>query len=173
MIFFTTFEQNTENNTVMKKLFVLLAMLPLLFSCDLDGYIDDMMSLDPHIKNSIGYWAENMDQTNEEAKALVAVHVEKPAFAGKKGDNLKFQVALDGDKWGGKPDKLDIHYYITGKMTIKSADECTIKIDSYTYLNETWKFTKEIKKQNDEDIEWIHLTSGSKSFSLRYHFTED
>jgi len=157
----------------MKKLFVLLAMLPLLFSCDLDGYIDDMMSLDPHIKNSIGYWAKDMDQTNEEAKALVAVHVEKPSFAGKKGDNLKFQVVLDGDKWGGKPDKLDIHYYITGKMTLKSANECTIKVNSYTYLNETWTFTKETKTESDKEIEYIYLKSGSKSFTLKFHFEED
>lgn len=152
-------------------------MLPLLFSCDIEGmmndYFDDMTSLDPHIKNSIGYWAKDMDQTNEDAKALIAVHVEKPAFAGKKGDNLKFQVVLNSDKWGGDPDKLDINYYITGKMTLKSANECTIKVNSYTYLNETWTFTKETKTESDKEIEYIYLKSGSKSFTLKYHFTED
>ena len=161
----------------MKKLFLLLAILPLFASCDLDGlmddYFDDMTSLDPHIKNSIGYWAKDQDQTNEEAKALVAVHVEKPAFEAKKGTNLKFQVVLKGDKWGGKPDNLDINYYITGKMTMKSADECTIKVDNYTYLNETWKFTKETKKENDQDIEWIYLESGDKTISFKFHFAED
>lgn len=161
----------------MKKLLVLLAMLPMLFSCNLDGlfddYFDEMTSLDPHIKNSIGYWVKDVDETSEEAKALVAAHVEKPAFSGKKGDNLKFQVVLKGGNWGGKPDKLEINYYITGKMTLKSAGECTIKIDGYTYLNGTWSFTKETKRENDEDIEWIHLNSGSKSFSLKFHFEED
>ena len=157
----------------MKKIFVLLAMLPLFFSCNLDDLIDDYTSLDPHIKNSIGYWVYDADKNSEEAKALVAVHVEKPAFEGKKGSTLKFQVVLDGDKWGGKPDKFGIHYYITGKMTIKSTNECTIKIDDYTYLNETWTFTKETRKDNNEDIEWIHFKSGSKSFSLKFHFEED
>ena len=163
----------------MKKLFLLMALLPLFASCDLSGlmddYFDEMTSLDPHIKNSIGYWAKDMDQTNEEAKALVAVHVEKPAFEAKKGDKLKFQVALDGDKWGGKPDKLEINYYITGQITFKSANECTIKVDSYTYLTETWKFTKETKEENGEDIEWIYLESKDKmkSFSLKFHFEED
>ena len=109
----------------MKKIFVLLALLPLIFSCNLNGlmddYFDDMTSLDPHIKNSIGYWVKNADETSEEAKALVAVHVEKPAFSATKGKTLKFQVVLKGDKCGGKPDKLDINYYITGKMFMKSA----------------------------------------------------
>lgn len=161
----------------MKKLFFLLAFLPLFASCNLDSlmddYFDEMTSLDPHIKNSIGYWAKDMDQTNEEAKALVAVHVEKPAFAGKQGDKLKFQVVLKGDKWGGKPDKLEINYYITGTMTYKSANQCTVSVSNYTYLNETWTFTKETKTENDKDIEWIHLKSGSKSLSLQFHFEED
>lgn len=151
-------------------------MIPMLFSCLdslMDDYFDEMTSLDPHIKNSIGYWAKNVDESSEEAKALVAVHVEKPAFSAAKGKNLKFQVVLKGDKWGGKPDKLNINYYITGKMSIKSTNECTINIDSYTYLNGTWTFTKETKKQNDQDIEWIHLQNGSKTFSLEYHFEED
>ena len=43
----------------MKKIFILLAMLPLLFSCNIDGMIDDMiddmMSLEPNLKNSIDY----------------------------------------------------------------------------------------------------------------------
>ena len=161
----------------MKKLFVLLALLPLIFSCNLNGlmddYFDDMTSLDPHIKNSIGYWVKNADETSEEAKALVAVHVEKPAFSATKGKTLKFQVVLKGDKWGGKPDKLDINYYITGKMSMKSANECTITIDKYTYLNGTWTFTKETTTENEQEIEWIHLKSGSKSLSLKFHFEED
>lgn len=161
----------------MKKIFVLLALLPLIFSCNLNGlmddYFDDMTSLDPHIKNSIGYWVKNADETSEEAKALVAVHVEKPAFSATKGKTLKFQVVLKGDKWGGKPDKLDINYYITGKMFIKSANECTITIDKYTYLNETWTFTKETTTENEQEIEWIHLKSGSKSLSFKFHFEED
>jgi len=162
----------------MKKVLVLLAMLPLIFSCNLDGlmddYFDEMTSLDPHIKNSIGYWVRDTDQSSEEAKALIAAHVEKPAFAGKKGNNLKFQVVLDDDKWGGKPDKLEINYYITGTMSIKSANECTIKIDNkYTYLNETWTFTKETKTESDKEIEYIYLKSGSKSFTLKFHFEED
>lgn len=161
----------------MKKIFVLLALLPLIFSCNLNGlmddYFDDMTSLDPHIKNSIGYWVKNADETSEEAKALVAVHVEKPAFSATKGKTLKFQVVLKGDKWGGKPDKLDINYYITGKMFMKSANECTITIDKYTYLNETWTFTKETKTENEQEIEWIHLKSGSKSLSFKFHFEED
>lgn len=53
----------------MKKIFVLLALLPLIFSCNLNGlmddYFDDMTSLDPHIKNSIGYWVKNADETSE------------------------------------------------------------------------------------------------------------
>ena len=65
----------------MKKLLVLLAMLPLLFSCDISGMIDDMMSLEPNIKNSIDYWVRDADLCSEEAKALVAFLVEKPAFA--------------------------------------------------------------------------------------------
>ena len=161
----------------MKKIFVLLALLPLIFSCNLNGlmddYFDDMTSLDPHIKNSIGYWVKNADETSEEAKALVAVHVEKPAFSATKGKTLKFQVVLKGDKWGGKPDKLDINYYITGKMFMKSANECTITIDKYTYLNETWTFTKETTTENEQEIEWIHLKSGSKSLSFIFHFEED
>lgn len=161
----------------MKKIFVLLALLPLIFSCNLNGlmddYFDDMTSLDPHIKNSIGYWVKNADETSEEAKALVAVHVEKPAFSATKGKTLKFQVVLKGDKWGGKPDKLDINYYITGKMFMKSANECTITIDKYTYLNETWTFTKETTTENEQEIEWIHLKSGSKSLSFKFHFEED
>ena len=157
----------------MRKFFVFLAILPLLFSCDIDGMIDDMMSLEPTIKNSIDYWVRDADQSSEEAKALVAVLAEKPAFAGKKGDNLKFQVVLKGDKWGGKPDKLAINYYITGKMSIKSSSECTIKVDNYTYLNGDWTFTKEIKKENDKDIEWIYLKIGSKSLSLKFHVERD
>lgn len=157
----------------MKKLFFLLAFLPLLFSCDLDSYFDDLTSLDPHIKNSIGYWVNKVDPASDDAKALVAVHVEKPAFAGKKGDNLKFQVVLNSDKWGGSPDKFEINYYITGKMTISNAGECTIKVNNYTYLNGTWKFTKETKKESDEDIEYVYLTSGEKTVTLKFHFEED
>ncbi len=157
----------------MKKFFVLLAMLPLLFSCDIDGMIDDMMSLEPNIKNSIDYWVRDADQSSEEAKALVAFLVEKPAFAGKSGANLKCQVVLNGDKWGGKPDKLGWNYYITGKLSLKGSSECTIKIDNYTYLNGTWTFTKETKRENDKDIEWIYLKNGSKSLSLQFHTERD
>lgn len=99
--------------------------------------------------------------------------MEKPAFSATKGKTLKFQVVLKGDKWGGKPDKLDINYYITGKMFMKSANECTITIDKYTYLNETWTFTKETTTENEQEIEWIHLKSGSKSLSFKFHFEED
>ena len=160
----------------MKKIFILLAMLPLLFSCNIDGMIDDMiddmMSLEPNLKNSIDYWVRDADQSSEEAKALVAFLVEKPAFAGKSGDNLQCQVVLNGDKWGGKPDKLGINYYIIGKLTLGS-NQCTIKIDNYTYLNGTWSFTKETKRENDKDIEWIHLKNGSKSLSLQFHCEKD
>ena len=161
----------------MKKLFFLLAFLPLFASCNIDGllddYFDDLTSLEPTIKNSIDYWAKDQDKTNEEAAALVAVLVEKPAFAGKQGDKLKFQVVLKGSKWGGEPDKLDINYYITGSMTYKSANQVTISVSNYTYLNETWTFTKETKKEDDKDIEWIYLKSGSKSLSLKYHCDKD
>ena len=90
----------------MKKLFLLLAVLPLFASCDLDGlmddYFDEMTSLDPHIKNSIGYWAMDQDQTNEEAKALVAVHIEKPGFEAKKGDKLANEAITRYGEYLGK-----------------------------------------------------------------------
>ena len=157
----------------MKKLLVLLAMLPLLFSCDISGMIDDMMSLEPNIKNSIDYWVRDADQSSEEAKALVAFLVEKPAFAAKSGSKLKCQVVINSDKWGGEPDKLGFNYYIIGNFTLKNSNSCTIKIDKFTYLNGDWTFTKEIKKENDKDVEWFYLKNGSKSLSLQFHCEKD
>ena len=157
----------------MKRIFILLAMLPLLFSCDIDGMIDDMMSLEPNIKNSIDYWVRDADQSSEEAKALVAFLVEKPAFAAKSGAKLKCQVVLNSDQWGGEPDKFGINYYIIGKFTLNGSSSCTIKFDNYTYLNGDWTFTKETKKEDDKDIEWIYLKNGSKSISLQFHCEKD
>ena len=153
----------------MKKLFVLLAMLPLLFSCDIDGMIDDMMRVSPTIKGYSYSGDGQIDLGNADASSnFTAFIVAKSKWEGKKGDKVDCQVQIMGDKWGGEPDKLEIYYFQKGKLTYNSATSCTIKIDGdFSFLDGTWDFV--LTENGDK----ITLTSGSKTMKLKFwHETE-
>ena len=98
-------------NNIMKRILILLALIPLFASCDINGMIDDMTRLSPTIK---GYSYSSDGQIslgNEDAnKAFTAFIVAKSKWVGKKGDKVDCQAQVMGDKWGGDPDKLEIYY---------------------------------------------------------------
>lgn len=153
----------------MKKLLVFLAVLPLLFSCDIDGKIDEMLKLSPTIKGFSFSKQSGTDLGDADAtSALTAVIVAKSKFEGKKGDKVDFQVQLMGDKYGGDPDKLEIYYFLKGSLTYVSASEVTIAINGkFTALNGTWKLTRA------DNGDKITLQNGSKKVELKFWHETD
>ena len=153
----------------MKRLFLLLALIPFFVSCDISGMIDDMTKMSPTIKG-FSYSSDGLIELGDAdaSKAFTAFIVAKSKWAGKSGDKVDCQVQVMGDKWGGDPDKLEIYYFQKGKLTYGSGSTCTIKIDGdYKFLDGTWQYTLE------EDGDKVTLTSGSKTLKLKFwHETE-
>ena len=141
----------------MKRFLLLLALVPLVWSCDPDD-----LKLSPTI-NGFSFSKQSATLGDAEAEsALSAVTVGKSKFEGKKGDKVDFQVMLSRKDWGGSPDKLEFYYYQNGKLTYNSATSVTIKINGkYTFLNETWALTK-------VDDDNFTLSSGSKVVKLKF-----
>ena len=157
----------------MKKLLAILAVLPLLFSCDLDSLFedafDDMTSLSPTIAGFSFSKQTGTDLGDADATtALTAVIVAKSKFAGSKGEKVDFQVQLRGGEYGGEPDKLDIYYFIKGKLTYVTTSSVDISLSGqFTALNGTWSLTRE----NDGDK--ITLKQGSKVVYLNFWHETD
>ena len=146
----------------MKRLLVFLAILPLLFSCDIDGAIDDMLKVSPTIKGFS--FSKDADATS----ALTAFIVAKSKFEGSAGQKVDCQVQVMHGNYGGEPDKLEIYYFLKGSLTYVSSSEVTIAINGkFTALNGTWKLTRA------DNGDKITLQNGSKKVELKFWHETD
>ena len=137
----------------MKKLLVFLAVLPLLFSCDIDGKIDEMLKLSPTIKGFSFSKQSGTDLGDADAtSALTAFIVAKSKFEGSAGQKVDCQVQVMHGNYGGEPDKLEITIAINGK---------------FTALNGTWKLTRA------DNGDKITLQNGSKKVELKFWHETD
>ena len=149
---------------LMKKLFVLLAALGLLCACEFD--------FDVKLSPTIAGWSYAVEKAysqmgNADAeKALEAVIIGgKTGWACKKGETRDFQIQLMGSKFGGKPDKLEIYYFLRGTVTFLSGSSCAIKMkDNFPYIEGTYA----IQISTKDDKEYVELDGGEKQ--LKMHF---
>ena len=153
---------------MMKKLILLLAVLPMFFSCDFG--LDFDMKLSPTIAGA-SYVVEKPVLGDADAeKALEAVIISGTDWDGKKGETRNFQVQLMGSKYGGEPDKLEIYYYLDGTVSFLSNSSCTIKMKKgFHQIEDTYSFTRYEK----DDKRYVELKGSSKSMTLRFwHLTD-
>lgn len=152
----------------MKKLFALLALVPLLFSCKLDLNLEDKFRISPTIKG-FAYSFESKKLSDADAQSVLsAVYIGKSKWDGKKGDQVEFQVQLSNGSYGGTADKLELNYYQKGTCTYESPTSVTLKINGqFTAINGTWTLTRE----NDGDK--VTLVNGSQTMKLKFWHEED
>lgn len=150
----------------MKKLFALLALLPLLFSCD--GKLGDSFRLSPTIKGyAYRFDSKTLDDADAQ-KVLSAVYIGTSKWEGKKGDQVQFQVQLNKNTYGGTADKLEINYYQEGTCTYESPTSVTLKINGqFTAINGTWELSRE------DDGNKVTLVSGNQIMKLEFWHEED
>lgn len=152
----------------MKRILILLAVLPLLFSCEFKTSFDGMRS--PTIKG-FAYSTQYGTNVGDEAanKALEAVSVGKSKFSGKKGDTVDFQVQLNSKNFGGKTNSLEMYWWQEGKLTYESETKVTIsKMNGqFTFVEGTWDLVR------DEDGDLVTLTSGEKILNLKFWHEND
>lgn len=152
----------------MKKLFALLALLSLLFSCKINLNLEDQFRVSPTIKGyAYSFDSKTLDDADAQ-KVLSAVYIGKSKWDGKKGDQVQFQVQLNKDTYGGTPDKLEFNYYQEGTCTYESPTSVTLKINgNFTAINGTWTLTRE------DDGDKITLVNGSQTMKLKFWHEED
>ena len=152
----------------MKRILVLLALLPVLFSCEFDNPLSGMSS--PTIKGFAYSKQYGTDLGDEDAnKALEAVSVGKSKFAGSKGTKCDFQVQLNNNKYGGKTNDLEMYWWQEGKLEYNSETSVTIsKMNgTFTLIEGTWDLLRE------EDGDKVTLTSGNKTVILKFWHEND
>ena len=152
----------------MKRLLILLAILPFVFSCDFEDPFGGMRS--PTIKG-FAYSKQYGTNVGDEAanKALEAVSVGKSKFAGKKGDKVEFQVQLNNNNFGGHTNSLEMYWWQEGTLVYDSETQVTIsKMNgTFTFIEGTWDLVR------DEDGENVTLTSGDKVVVLKFWHEND
>ena len=153
----------------MKRLLVFLAVLPLLFSCDIDGAIDDMLKVSPTMKGFSFSKQSGTDLGDADAtSALTAFIVAKSKFEGSAGQKVDCQGQVMHGNYGGEPDKLEIYYFLKGSLTYVSSSEVTIAINGkFTALNGTWELTRA------DNGDKITLQNGSKKVELKFWHETD
>ena len=152
----------------MKRLLILLAILPFVFSCDFEDPFGGMRS--PTIKG-FAYSTEYGTNVGDEAanNALEAVSVGKSKFAGKKGDKVEFQVQLNSKDYGGKTNSLEMYWWQEGTLTYESETKVTIsKMNGkFTFIEGTWDLVR------DADGDNVTLTFGEKTVVLKFWHEND
>lgn len=152
----------------MKRLLILLAILPFVFSCDFENPFSGMSS--PTIKG-FAYSKQYGTNVGDEAanKALEAVSVGKSKFAGKKGDKVEFQVQLNSKNYGGHTNDFEMYWWQEGTLVYDSETQVTIsKMNgTFTFIEGTWDLVR------DEDGENVTLTSGDKVVVLKFWHEND
>lgn len=152
----------------MKRLLILLAVMPFLFSCEFETPLSGMSS--PTIKG-FAYSKQYGTTVGDEAanKALEAVSVGKSKFAGKKGDKVEFQVQLNNNKYGGKTNDLEMYWWQEGTLVYESETKVTIsKMNgTYTFIEGTWDLSR------DADGDAVTLTAGDKVLNLKFWHEND
>lgn len=152
----------------MKRILILLAVLPLMFSCEFKTPFDGMRS--PTIKG-FAYSTQYGTNVGDEAanKALEAVSVGKSKFAGKKGDKVEFQVQLNSKNYGGTTNDFEMYWWQEGTLIYESESKVTIsKMNGkFTFVEGTWDLVR------DEEGDNVTLTSGDKVLVLKFWHEND
>lgn len=157
----------------MKKILVLLAALPLLVSCTLDGIIDGMFEEATTISPTISGFSYSKDGTcslsdSDAESAFTAFIIAESKFGSQTiGKTVKCQVQLNGNKYTGKRDKLDIYTFQEGKLTWVSGGANITMDGDYTALNGLWEIT--VTENGDK----VSMKSGSKQLNLKFWHETD
>lgn len=153
----------------MKKILILLAVMPMLFACNFDDAFDEMTKVSPTIKG----FSYSSDGTctfgdADADKAFTAFIIAESKFDDQKiGKTVKCQVQLSGSKYTGKKDKFDFYTFQDGKLTWVSGGANIVMDGNFTAMNGIWEIT--VTESGDK----VAMKSGSKQLKLKFWHETD